>query len=105
MQGAIMEGRSCGDRATSPRHNDTKTTPGIRANLQKVGQASSIFGCAGPSRLTGRLSHLPAVCCRSFDVNYPIAEARGLHLRGSPRRHQEMLLSHISLPDFQREAG
>ncbi len=36
-----------------------------RANLQKVGQASSIFGCAGPSRLTGRLSHLPAVCCRS----------------------------------------
>src|SRR5260221_1127522 len=39
----------------------------ISANLQKVGQASSIFGCAGPSRLTGRLPQLPAVCCKNED--------------------------------------
>src|SRR5258707_8929284 len=42
-----------------------------RANLQKVGQASSIFGCAGPSRLTGRLPHLPAVCC-NFAISFTI---------------------------------
>jgi len=39
-------------------------------------------------------------------VNYPIAEARGLHLRSKvPRRHQEEPHAAHSLPGSHREAG